>query len=393
MSARLWCLGLLVGCNGDKTDDGQPADTDTDADTDSDTDTDTDTDTDADTDSDTDADPLPTPKDFDANHVLVVPTRTGVTFLASDGSVAWERDWSDLVGACGDCGGEGSSADGDGLLLSFTTEGPTSGGAVARIDATGALEFRVDGFGFPHDAIRDPFDDSILIPEVTGSKITWIPGDGSSSNALRVLDSAEPDWIGALPNGAERFDFDGRSFLMLSHRGLPSALGGAGKISLWDISTATPSLVWLYPSSGSLDTPHGALYRYYLGQWWMFYAHTEGSNGRGTVGLAVTDDPTVLPSYVADLVPEGPEAPFEFFRGVEFAADGTLYLTDSRGGSGGSGRVLTTPFGTLVPTLAPTGATGAVNVDQVNVQFTPLPFADGVDNAFEAWLWEPTFPL
>ncbi len=325
---------------------------------------------------------------WDADKVLVVPDGDGLTFLAADGTTTWERTWTEAVGDCDDCGGEGASDDGDGLLLSFTTKGATSGGAVARLDAAGELVWRVDGFQFPHDAERDPADGTVLVPEVGGSEVTWIAGDGSSVDPVRQLDHENPAWEGDLPNGAERFDHEGRSYLLLSHRGLPIPTRAGGFVTCWDLTVpGEPTLVWRYPEEGALHTPHGAVVRWFDGHRWLVYAHTEATLDTGTVGLAWLDDPTLAPEYVADLVPTGPTAPFEFLRGVELTTDGNLWLTDSGTGNGVSlvrdGRVLRA---TMPQGLSPGGASGSVP-DLVSVSFAPEPFADDLVNPFEGWLW------
>ncbi|MEM6930599.1 MAG: hypothetical protein AAF602_26920, partial [Myxococcota bacterium] len=92
---------------------------------------------------------------------LVVPQQLGVTFLDLDGEVLSSPVWPQLVGPCPTCAGEGASPDGDGLLLSFLTAGRNQGrpGAIARVRGNGTLDWRLDGFAFPHDVIRDPADD------------------------------------------------------------------------------------------------------------------------------------------------------------------------------------------------------------------------------------------
>jgi hypothetical protein len=346
--------------------------------------------------------PPPTARELAEGDVLVVPEKQGLTFLRADGSRAWSDTWTAVVGDCAACGGEGASADGDGLLLSFTTEGPTRGGAVARLAADGALDWRVDGFAFPHDAVRDPFDDTVIVPEVGGSRLTWIPGDGTSAEPVRVLEPGMPDWPAKLPNGAERFDFDGRRYLLVSHRGLPTLptrTGGSpvptGLLSLWDLTDGAPALVWRFPEAGGLDTPHGAVFRVHEGRWWLLYAHTRGAAVGGSVGVAVTDDPTQLPAYVADLVPTGAAAPFDFLRGVDLSADGTLWLVDSGPGNGvgtrePTGRMLSAPLPDLP---APAGATGVVDTDQVLVDLRPTVLTEGLGNPFEGWWWRPPWPL
>lgn len=163
-------------------------------------------------------------------------------------------------------------------------------------------------------------------------------------------------------------------------------------ITAWDITDpADPEFLWTFPESGSLDTPHGCMARMYDGQLWMIWAHTEGAPTGGSVGVALANDPTVVPEYVADLLPAGDVDSFGFLRGVELTTDGVLYLTDSGGGGGfgGSGQVVkaTFPAG-----LAPTGASGAVDSDQVFVDLTDAEvLLDGLDNPFEGFLWDPPF--
>ncbi|MEQ1508504.1 MAG: hypothetical protein ABMB14_40105, partial [Myxococcota bacterium] len=212
--------GLVVGwlalgaCRDDgAADDAATADADTDTDTDADSDADTDSDTDSDTDADTDSD-ADTDADllFDAEHVLVIPTADGLTLLASDGTAVFDRSWTELVGDCSACGGEGATADADGLLVAFTTGGGLPGGnigGIARLDAAAALDFRVDGLTFPHDAVRDPADQTLIVSEATGGQLRWIAGDGSSADEIRALDNGDPDWPSDTPNGMELVPYGG----------------------------------------------------------------------------------------------------------------------------------------------------------------------------------------
>lgn len=329
---------------------------------------------------------------WDDARVLLVPDRVGVTFFGRDGEPVLARTWTELVGDCDRCGGEGASDDGDGLLLTFTTDGPTSDGAVARLDGDGALDWRVDGLGFPHDAERDPADGTVIVVEVTRSIVSWIAGDGASAERLRVLDRGVAGWEAGLPNGAERFDWEGRSYLLLSHRGLAVAEQAAGFLSLWDVTTpGAPTRVWRFPERGHLRTPHGAVLRRFDGHLWLLYAHSDGTAASSTVGFAWADDPTLPPRYVADLQPVGAEAPFDFLRGVELTTDGSMWLTDSGPGSGAStvplGRVLSA---TLPAGLVPSAASGAFG-DLTLIDVEPAPFASGLTNPFEGWLWTATF--
>lgn len=331
---------------------------------------------------------------FDETRVLVVPHHKGLSLFAHDGT-STAASWSTLVGPCADCGGEGASADGDGLLLAFTT-GVGQLGDVARLDGTGALDFRVGVFDFPHGAARDPADGTLIVPESTADRISWIPGDGTSSDPVRQLDADHPQWPGQIPNGIERFDHEGRSWLLASHRGSRSRASPGtdpvpnGLVSMWDITDPqAPTLAWTFPQGGGIDTPHGSIIRERDGRFWLLYAHTEGAEVGGSVGLAVTDDLSIAPEYVADLVPA---EPFTFLRGVELTGDGWLYLTDSGGTvAAGRGRIVKAPF---PADLSPTGASGVAHEDQVFVDLDGAElFAQGLDRPFQGWLWTPTFSL
>ncbi len=386
-----WSLALLVGCARAGSaqlgtgDPGSDADTDVDADTDSDTDADTDADTDTDV-TDTGDSTVPSPpRIFDAAHVLVIPTNDGIALMANDGTIVHGWSWNAMVGDCGGCTGEGSSADDVGLLVSWAGMGQNQG--IARIDETGAVDFVVTGMQFPHEAIRDPADQSILVPEAFSNNVNWYAGDGSSDAPVRTLNGAHPDWSQNLPNGAERVDYDGRAYLLLSNRG--SGAPNFGRITFWDITDPSAiEFVWSYPRSGTLDTPHGPVFRQFDGQWYLLYAHSYGAPDGGAVGVAVTSDPTLLPDYVADLVPEAPVGPFDFLRGVELTEDGWLWMTDSGPEFGfGEGRVMSALFPTG---LVPDGSVG----NEDDQTFVPLPnvtvVLGGLDNPFEGWLWLPT---
>ncbi len=334
--------------------------------------------------------PRPGPTD-PGQGVLVVPDQRGLTLAALDGTVPFQRTWTELVGDCRACGGEGASADGDGLLVSFTTGGGEGGGlpdgAIARLTAGAELDFRVGRFGFPHDVIRDPADGTLMVVETHGSRVTWIDGTGASADPVRTL-GRETEGFGSLPNGADLVVHGGRTFLMLTHRsgvGPPGA--AAGGITLWDISeVGAPSLVWTFPPDGGLDIPHAPIFRVVEDRWWLLWAHTGGAGGgQGTVGLAVTDDPTVRPVYVADLEPRDDVAPFVFLRGVELTADGRLLLTDSGSVRGpGAGRVVEAQWPTG---LAPAEVSGRRG-DQVFVDLGPARvLLDDLAGPFEGWLW------
>jgi hypothetical protein len=385
-------LGAWLGWVGCQQEEEPPAPTGTDNDTDTDVDADSDTDSDADTDT-TDTATLPLLHQFGDDQVLVIPDGEGLQLMGNDGTLVWSRAWGDLVGPCPLCGGEGAEPDGDGLLLAFTLTGPLGAGGIARIDATGALDFRLDGFGFPHDALRDRTDGTILISETQYNRLIWVDSEGSSLAPVHLLDEDDPTWPGLTPNGNFLFDHEGRHYVLVSHRGAGTN-EPAGAITMWDISDPDlPELRWRFPAVGALKVPHSPIFREWQGQWWMLWAHTEGSETTGTVGLAVGASPLDLPQYVADLVPKEPLGPFAFLRGVELTDDGWLYLTDT--GPFGvpgikAGRVLQTPLPALVPDGVSTGAIG----NQVFVEIvTGAVVLDGLDQPFEGWLWTPTFPI
>lgn len=337
----------------------------------------------------------PPPGDlFDDDLVLVVPQATGLELIASDGSTALSRGWSDLVGDCDACGGEGASADGDGLLVSFTTaRGQGMPGAFARLDANAQLDLRVDGLGFPHDVVRDPADGSLLVLETTLGAITWFSGDGSSDEPLRQLDADHPDWIGAAPNGAEHLVWQDRSLLLVSHRGIAAGDDPiSGAITLWDLTTPdAPQRLWRFPEDGALGVPHGPVIRTLDDRLWLLWAHTEGTPEGGSVGVAVLDDPTQPPTYVADLLPPTTVAPLEFLRGIELTAQGWLLLTDSGDPQAPTGRLIRSRF---PGDLAPTGAGGAAGSDQVLIELQDAEIVrGGLAYPFEGWLWRSSLPL
>lgn len=305
---------------------------------------------------------------------LLVPDTQGIRVLDLDGTQRRSFTWPELTEGPCPCTAEGGSADRDGLLLSFVTDpGGIGAGDIIRVGADGTLDFRVASFDFPHDAIRDPADDSIMVVETFGSQVRWIAGDGASNKAIRTLGSGTADFVPG-PNGAERFDHEGRSYLLLSHLGDlgQGAKTGGGRITLWDITTAgSPTHVWSFPDASSLDWPHAPILREADGSWWLLWAHTlGGANQEGTVGVAQTSSPLIQPTYLADLVPT--EGPLQFMRGVELH-EGTLYVTDTP-----SGQIFTADW--VAP---PTPSTEPAYVDLVNQQL----LVSELERPFEAWLW------
>ena len=319
--------------------------------------------------------------------VVVVPHATGIAFFTQDGHVVAESEWSSLLADCEDCESQGASPDGNGLLVSFITtrqKGQVRPGGIARIRPSGpgaTVDFQLEELAFPHDVVRDRVEGTLMVVETGADRVSWLPGAGESSVPLRTLGSAQGAFPNK-PNGAEQLVVGESTYLLLTHRPLVR-----GRITLWDITMpGAPQLVWRFPADGSLGIPHGPILRNIDGQWWLVYAHTEGGpNGRGTVGLAVTDDPTVAPTYVADLVPGSDAGEFQFLRGVEVTDDLRLLATDSVSPYGNApGRVVEAAWPDLEPSAEASGAVG----DQVFVGLGPAtPWSQRLVSPFEGWLW------
>ncbi|MBX2796780.1 MAG: hypothetical protein KTR31_03895 [Myxococcales bacterium] len=320
----------------------------------------------------------PTAPDPPSRRTLVVPEARGLTLVDLDEMEPTLTPWTEWMPDCNECGGEGASADGDGLLVSLVGK---DGEAIARLDADGLLDFRVDGFRFPHDVMRDPADDTLMVVETFADRVTWIDGAGTSALPVRTLGKEHPRFP-PLPNGADRFEHDGRSLLLLSHLGVGGGPGSiTGVITLWDITAPSDAQhLWTFPQDGQLQTPHGPVLRMMDDVWWLLWAHTYGDGERGTVGLARTDDPLHRPTYVADLVPGDDVGSFEFLRGVELDTDGTLWLTDS-----GTGWITRASWPTPPPRAS--GATGGVGDQRYEELGEAEIVLDNLFDPFEAWLW------
>jgi hypothetical protein len=249
------------------------------------------------------------------------------------------------------------------------------------------LEWRLDGFSFPHDVARHPLDGTLAVLETGESQVVWVEGSGASAEPLHVL--TEADGLGHLPNGFEQLEHEGRVLGVISHRGVSLSDQESGGIALWDwTDPEIPVRLWTFPAEGGLAVPHSPILRAWGGVWWLVWAHTEGAaDGTGSVGLAMLADPLQPPVYVADLVPTGGLAPFTFLRGVDLDDAGQLVVTDSGTGFGYDrlGRLLTA----RTTELQPTGASGVAGVDQVFVDLADLALlTDGLDNPFEGWWWD-----
>jgi hypothetical protein len=305
---------------------------------------------------------------LDADHYLIQTDQDAITLLDESFTVVASYLLESAIGgACGaGCFAEGGSTDGDLILGSYVTSAWSFTGGVFAMDHDGVVQFSLEGFGFPHDVVRDPADGTLIVGEAFGD-VTWIAGDGSSATTLRSIDGSTPGMAGTTVNSLDLIEFDGQTWLLVCTR--------SGVLTMWDISVpGSPDLAWRYPASGGLDTPHGAVLREFDGQFYLVYAHTFGGSSRfeGTVGVAVMAHPADPPDYLADLrVPSGlPE--FGFLRGVELSTDGVLYLTDAGTeypDAGDLGKLLTA---TLPVGLTPSGETGAVGAPQSYVDLVDL---------------------
>ncbi len=322
--------------------------------------------------------------------MLVIPHADGLSLFDHTGAEVSAWTWPELAPTCAPCLGEAARADGEGLLFAFVhppdgwppAAAPGFDGGFLRLTATGADPVVDAGFAFPHAALRDPADGTIAVLESGRDRITWVAGDGSSVEPLRTLELDQPS-----PNGVDLIVDGASTYLLIGARG-DGPFGGTsyGHLELWDITDPSAmSQVWVFPSTGALDTVHGPVLRRVDGAWWLLYAHSYGAGDGGSVGVARTADLRSPPTYLADLVP--PEG-LDFVRGVDLADDGLVIATDSGEelAFDTDGRVLT---GAL-PKLAETGATGAIG-DQVHVDWPAGALADGLSTPFEAWIWRPMF--
>ncbi len=325
---------------------------------------------------------------LDDDHVLVVPQSDGLAIHRTDGTRARLMIWSDIAPDCNGCVGEGASADGDGLLvtwseLSFGRAVELQGG-LARLAFDGTPTLGPRELAFPHDAVRQPSDGSIAVAEAFADRVAWYTDGDTSGHPIAVLGPREHLDV-PLTNGLDHLAWQGRHLVAITGRGNLQNDPSGGVIELWDLTDPTvPQRLWRFPESGGLDSPHGGSLRWYDGQWWLLYAHTFAVGDVGTIGVATMADPTEPPSYVADLVPAGVD-PLWFVRGVDLTDDGVLLITDSGLDlSGKIGRILAAPF----PTLPPAATSGAAPDDQVFALLEDVELlATDIPNPFEGWLW------
>lgn len=316
--------------------------------------------------------------------LLLVPGYDGLLFYDADFAPVAAWTWPELVPGCdARCGGLGAAADGDGLLVAaaYGGSGEDRPSGVVRLSADGPEIVAPGPFAFAHNAVRDPVTGAMIVTETSLDQLLWLDDDGAT--ALYTLGVDHPDFVELRPNGLKLLELDSGVHLLLSSRGVVGPGGTPGVISLWNVDDPdAPSLVWRFPGSGSLAAPHGPELREWAGRWWLLYAETGSRN----LGVAITDDPTVLPAHVADLtLPDAEEA--GFLRAIGLQDDGTLLVVDS-GGQNGNPPKGSIYLASLPDELLDARAGDAPRVLELDDAAVVI---DELADPFEAWWWAPTF--
>ena len=340
---------------------------------------------------------------FDADHELLVSSIPAFRSVNAEGTTTLDVAIASLVGepGCDDgrCRVEGITADGEGLLVNWALQnGTESFGGVVRVDpgAEGPVAtWEMTGWGYPHEAVRDPFGPYLIVADATLDRILWMPDDGTGDVETPVA-AIDKDTAGVgsahTPNGLWIHQDGARLFLVVSFRGNDTGNPGneVGRILCFDVTErSAPTLLWTYPPDGNLQAPHNPSFHWRDDRWVLLYAHSHGVRAdSGSVGVAQTADLARLPTYIADLVPTQNE--WGYPRGAELTADDVLLVTDT-GTNGGMGAVFEVPFPV---DLRPTGPTGAFQLDGSRQQFVEVDdtmFTSGLQEAYRAFLWTPTF--
>jgi len=342
----------------------------------------------------------PAEPSFDADHRLLVTELGAVHAYGEDGTR--EESW-DVAEATGDptclsglCRAEGITVDGEALILSWALQnGQSTYGGLVWLDpvdggwTTGAA---VDGWRYPHEVQRDPTADRYLVVDAIADGIYWVPADRAAGpeDAVHVLAGDTADTDGAhIPNGMRIFVEGERVYLLVTYRGDDARSPGSetGRLLLWDVADPSrPRRVWSFPETGNLQAPHDPSVHLRDGRWHIVYAHSHGDGGElGSIGVAVTDDLEVQPTYLADF--RDPEDRWFFPRGALWTGDNELIVTDT-GGAGPAGAVYRMAFPGLPE---PSGRPGAYRADGSTQDFVDLEgievFADGFDETYRSVLW------
>ena len=262
---------------------------------------------------------------------------------------------------------------------------PTQDGA-CRIDPASDTDC---SFQMPH--ARLPLDDGREAVADTLNNRVVIVGSGGEDDHAPVWGLLTPTMSGAWwPNALARLDAD---TILVTYKGRDPVTAGSvnlGRIVAWDVhDDASPTVRWSWPAEGALAAVHGgSLQVDRQGRTWLIYGHAHGASESaatgpdGSVGLAILDDPSLPPRYVADLVLEG-ENPFGFVRAAELVDDDAHLLVTDSGCENATddctreGQILTLDLagvGGLDGLLAQAdGRTGAWSTDHAEQVLVPTP--------------------
>ena len=340
---------------------------------------------------------------FDADHELLVAALPVFVSVQDDGDVAWSASTADFVAdtRCDDgrCRVEGVTPDGDGLLVNWALQnGVQSEGGVVRMDlADGILAptWEMTGWGYPHEALRDPTGPYFVIADATLDAIHWVSDDGTGNPDAPVasIDDTTPG-VGSAhtPNGLWIYRDGAEVFLLVSYRGNDAGAPGSevGRLLCFDVTDrGAPSLLWAFPEEGNLRAPHNPSFHWRDDRWILLFAHSHGVRSEsGSIGVAQTVDLRQVPTYIADLVPTN--GAWGYPRGAELTGDDTLIITDT-----GTGGVFGAVYVAAFPTeLLPEGGSGAYTNDGAEQRWVTVDdtmLVGGLNEAYRSILWAPTY--
>jgi hypothetical protein len=192
-------------------------------------------------------------------------------------------------------------------------------------------------FQMPHDRLALA-DGTEAVADTLNNRVVLVGEAANDGDPAPVRGILGPVGAGAWwPNALARLD---DHTLLVTYKGSdPDDAGSVnlGRIVAWDVSNpGEPAVMWRWPEAGALAAVHGGDVNVDAqGRVWLVYGHAHGASASaaegpdGSVGLAVWDDPSMPPRYVADLVLDG-EAPLGFVRAAQLVDDDAhLLVTDS----------------------------------------------------------------
>jgi hypothetical protein len=208
---------------------------------------------------------------------------------------------------------------------------PTQDGA-CRIDPASDTDC---SFQMPHARLALP-DGREAVADTLNNRVV-IVGSGGEDDHAPVWGLLTSTMSGAWwPNALARLDAD---TILVTYKGSDPVTAGSvnlGRILAWDLQGDVPAVRWRWPEEGALAAVHGGSVQVdRQGRTWLIYGHAHGASDRasdgpdGSVGLALFDDPSLPPRYVADLVLDG-DHPLGFVRAAQLVDDDAhLLVTDS----------------------------------------------------------------